>query len=168
MKKSASQSHLNQNIKTQANTTSASIIPANTASSSQVSQLENKVVELRNNENFNRSFISAEGSLQTAEGSLQTAEGSTTYEEPITNQDVNIQEQELSIKEAVSRSMTLYFEHLGDHDASKLYEMVMGEVEPALLNAVLKHTRGNQSKASIALGINRGTLRKKLHMYGIE
>lgn len=78
------------------------------------------------------------------------------------------QEQSLSIKEAVSQAMQQYLAHLGDQNATNLYQMVMSEVEPALLQVVLDHTRGNQSKASTALGLNRGTLRKKLHLYGIE
>ena len=49
-----------------------------------------------------------------------------------------------------------------------LYEMVLGEVEQPLLKAVLDFTRGNQSKAADVLGINRGTLRKKLKEYGLH
>ena len=49
-----------------------------------------------------------------------------------------------------------------------LYQMVLKQVEPALLQAVLDHTGGNQSKASLALGLNRGTLRKKLQQYDID
>jgi Fis family transcriptional regulator len=40
--------------------------------------------------------------------------------------------------------------------------MVMAQVEEPLLTAVMSYTRGNQSKASEMLGLNRGTLRKKL------
>jgi len=32
----------------------------------------------------------------------------------------------------------------------------------------MKYTRGNQSRASIVLGLNRGTLRKKLKQYEIS
>jgi Fis family transcriptional regulator len=45
--------------------------------------------------------------------------------------------------------------------------MVMAEVEPELLKAVMKYTNNNQSKAATALGLNRATLRKKLHRYNI-
>ena len=41
----------------------------------------------------------------------------------------------------------------------------MGEVERPLFEAVMKYTRGNQSQAAGILGINRGTLRKKLKTY---
>jgi len=43
----------------------------------------------------------------------------------------------------------------------------MSEVEPELLKAVMKYTNNNQSKAASALGLNRATLRKKLHHYSI-
>jgi len=43
----------------------------------------------------------------------------------------------------------------------------MAEVEPELLKAVMKYTSNNQSKAANVLGLNRATLRKKLHRYNI-
>jgi len=46
--------------------------------------------------------------------------------------------------------------------------MVLGEVEPALLNVVMHHVDGNQSHAAEILGITRVTLRKKLKLYGLE
>jgi len=45
--------------------------------------------------------------------------------------------------------------------------MVMGEVEPELLIAVMRFTNNNQSKAAVILGLNRATLRKKLKHYNI-
>jgi Fis family transcriptional regulator len=45
--------------------------------------------------------------------------------------------------------------------------MVMAEVEAPLLDVVMRHSRDNQSKASEILGINRGTLRKKLKQYDL-
>ena len=43
----------------------------------------------------------------------------------------------------------------------------MGEVEKPLLRAVLDYTGGNQSEAADILGINRGTLRKKLRDHNL-
>jgi Fis family transcriptional regulator len=43
----------------------------------------------------------------------------------------------------------------------------VGEVEPALLDVVMNHVEGNQTQAAELLGINRGTLRKKLKLYGL-
>jgi Fis family transcriptional regulator len=33
---------------------------------------------------------------------------------------------------------------------------------------IMQHTRGNQTKAANMMGINRGTLRKKLKKYGMN
>jgi Fis family transcriptional regulator len=63
--------------------------------------------------------------------------------------------------------MKKYFAELGDTSPANVYEMVMAEVEPELLKAVMKYTNNNQSKAATALGLNRATLRKKLHRYNI-
>ena len=60
-----------------------------------------------------------------------------------------------------------YFRHLDGHDASDLFDMVMTEVEAPLLESVLAHVNGNQSRAAAILGINRTTLRKKLKRHGI-
>jgi Fis family transcriptional regulator len=48
-----------------------------------------------------------------------------------------------------------------------VYDMVLQEVEAPLLEAVLRYTRNNQTLASTVLGLNRGTLRKKLKRYGL-
>ena len=58
-----------------------------------------------------------------------------------------------------------YFENLNGHKPGDLYQLVIGEVEKPLLRAVLSYTHGNQSEAAEILGINRGTLRKKLKAY---
>lgn len=58
-----------------------------------------------------------------------------------------------------------YFANLNGHKPADLYQLVIGEVEKPLLNAVLNYTNGNQSEAAEILGINRGTLRKKLKAY---
>ena len=46
-----------------------------------------------------------------------------------------------------------------------LGQLVIGEVERPLFKAVMDYTQGNQSQAAGILGINRGTLRKKLRTY---
>lgn len=71
------------------------------------------------------------------------------------------------LREAVEASMQRYFEHLDGGDTSDLYAMVMAEVEAPLLASVLAYTDGNQTRAAAVLGLNRGTLRKKLKQYGL-
>ena len=60
-----------------------------------------------------------------------------------------------------------YFKNLNGHPPVELYEFVMREVEMPLFRTVMDYTRGNQSRAADILGINRGTLRKKLKIYGL-
>lgn len=71
------------------------------------------------------------------------------------------------LSDCVSHALADYFEQLEGHPAANLYEMLMTEVEVPLLKATLAHTQGNQSRAAEILGINRGTLRKKLKQYGL-
>jgi Fis family transcriptional regulator, factor for inversion stimulation protein len=76
--------------------------------------------------------------------------------------------QTCSLRQAVERAMESYLSDLGDEDlVNDLYELVLSEVEAPLLEAVLRHTSSNQSRASTLLGLNRGTLRKKMKQYGL-
>ena len=60
-----------------------------------------------------------------------------------------------------------YFDNLNGDRPGDLYDLVIGEVERPLFEVVMKHTQGNQSQAAGILGINRGTLRKKLKTYSL-
>lgn len=72
-----------------------------------------------------------------------------------------------SLRKDVEKAMQMYFSNLGEESVTDLYQLVLHEVEGPLLEAVLRHTGSNQSKASIMLGLNRGTLRKKLKQHGM-
>ena len=72
------------------------------------------------------------------------------------------------LKRAVSQELERYFDALAGEQPCGLYKMVIGETELALLQFVLDRTAGNQSRAAQLLGVNRGTLRKKLRYYGLE
>ncbi|MCE3005015.1 MAG: DNA-binding transcriptional regulator Fis [Xanthomonadaceae bacterium] len=71
-----------------------------------------------------------------------------------------------ALREAVSRSVRRYLTDLGAHRCDDLYRLVVSEVEGPLLDEVLTHCRGNQTKAAQLLGITRATLRKKLAALG--
>lgn len=75
--------------------------------------------------------------------------------------------QNQSLRDSVEQAMENYFQHLDGQPASNVYDMVLSEVEAPLLEVVLKYTRHNQTRASQVLGLNRGTLRKKLKQYGL-
>lgn len=72
------------------------------------------------------------------------------------------------VKACIEAELERYFALLDGQRPASLYKLVMGEAEHALLSCVMRHTDGNQSRASEYLGINRGTLRKKLREHGIE
>ena len=71
------------------------------------------------------------------------------------------------LRESVAIAVNNYFAHLDGQAVTEVYDMVLQEIEPPLLEAVLKYTRNNQTRASLVLGLNRGTLRKKLKRYGM-
>ncbi len=72
-----------------------------------------------------------------------------------------------SLRFHVEVALTRYFQLIEDEPVKNLHQMVMAEVEAPLLRAVMQRTGNNQSKASIMLGLNRGTLRTKLKQYGL-
>lgn len=72
---------------------------------------------------------------------------------------------EQPLREAVDAAMRRYFDHLDGGTVTDLYAMVMTEVEAPLLASVLEYTQGNQTRAAEMLGLNRGTLRKKLKQH---
>ena len=78
------------------------------------------------------------------------------------------QETRKPLRTCVEDAMQSYFKQLEGHATNDLYQMVLNEIEEPLFRSVLVYTKGNQSKASELLGINRGTLRKKLKMYGLN
>ena len=67
----------------------------------------------------------------------------------------------------VDRVVRQYFDMLGDEMPTDLYELILKQVEEPLLSVVLEKTRGNQTKCAQILGLNRGTLRKKLKTYDL-
>ncbi len=72
-----------------------------------------------------------------------------------------------SLRDSVDIAVNNYFQHLDGQEVTDVYDMVMSEVETPLLEVVMKYTRHNQTKAARVLGLNRGTLRKKLKQYGL-
>ncbi|ODT95861.1 MAG: Fis family transcriptional regulator [Rhodanobacter sp. 67-28] len=72
------------------------------------------------------------------------------------------------MSECVSRTVRRYLADIGDTECAEgLHALVLHEVEVPLLREVLAFHGGNQSRAAVALGINRATLRKKLAAHGL-
>ena len=84
--------------------------------------------------------------------------------------DMNLQEKtdttSKNLHACVKQSVERYFADLSGEPAGNLYDLVLAEIEKPLFEAVLKQTKGNQSKGAILLGLSRGTLRKKLKQHG--
>ena len=75
--------------------------------------------------------------------------------------------QEPSLRDSVEKAVTNYFQHLDGQEVSDVYDMVLAEIEAPMLEVVMNFTRHNQTRAAHVLGLNRGTLRKKLKQYGL-
>jgi Fis family transcriptional regulator, factor for inversion stimulation protein len=71
------------------------------------------------------------------------------------------------LRASVHSALERFFRDLDGHDAEGVYDMVIGQVEQAMLESIMHHTRSNQTRAAEVLGINRSTLRKKLKQYGL-
>ena len=67
----------------------------------------------------------------------------------------------------VEHAIERYFQDLNGTPVTDLYEIVLREVERPLLSCVMENVAHNQSKAALMLGLNRGTLRKKLKTHGL-
>ena len=83
---------------------------------------------------------------------------------------VNSQDQitQKPLRDSVKQALKNYFSQLNGQSVNELYDLVLAEVEQPLLDMVMQHTRGNQTRAALMMGINRGTLRKKLKQYGMN
>ena len=68
---------------------------------------------------------------------------------------------------SVTRCIDSYFHNLDGAPVSGLFNLVMDEVERPLLERVMLEVDGNQTRAAAVLGLNRGTLRKKLKHHGL-
>ncbi len=76
----------------------------------------------------------------------------------------NINDLTLTVEEAVRA----YLRDLDGELPCDLFDTVISQIEKPLLQTVLEHCENNQSKTATYLGINRGTLRKKIKQHQIE
>lgn len=72
-----------------------------------------------------------------------------------------------SIHSAITDALEHYYVDLRGEKPANVYEMCVDAVEKPLLEFIMARTRDNQSQASLILGINRNTLRKKLIRHGL-
>lgn len=73
----------------------------------------------------------------------------------------------IPLRQNVQQAIRRYLEDMGQFQTESLYQTLLAEVEPPLIEEVLRYTQGNQSRTARILGITRNTLRTKLHRYDI-
>jgi len=74
-------------------------------------------------------------------------------------------QQEQGLQDMVYGLVSRFLAENKGNSIDNLYDMILQEVEPPLLKAVMEKKRGNQLQAAKILGISRGTIRKKLQRY---
>jgi len=76
---------------------------------------------------------------------------------------------ENDIAKHVRKALKDYFRDLdGEEPSCSVYDMVIDCVEKPLIETVLQHAGGNQTRTADLLGINRNTLRKKMQEHQIK
>lgn len=83
------------------------------------------------------------------------------------NQTALEQENPVTLRRNVQEAIRRYLQDMGTCQPDCLYQTLLAEVEPPLIEEVLRFTGGNQSKTARILGITRNTLRTKLNRYDI-
>ncbi len=81
---------------------------------------------------------------------------------------LKVQSRNRLLSDFTEDALRSYFKNLNGHKPANIYKLVLGEVEPPLLAAVMEYSNRNQTVASEILGLNRATLRKKLKQYRLN
>lgn len=74
----------------------------------------------------------------------------------------------MPLRQHVQITINKYLKDMGNTAPENLYQMFLAEIEPPLIEEILKHTGGNQSRAACILGLTRNTLRTKMQRYSIK
>ncbi len=87
---------------------------------------------------------------------------------PFITGDIQTQTKTSPLRSQAKIAISNYLSQLNGNDVDDMYDLVLSEIEAPMLEEVMMYTRGNQTRAANLLGINRGTLRKKLKKYGMN
>jgi Fis family transcriptional regulator len=87
---------------------------------------------------------------------------------PFVTGNTQVQSEASPLRTQAKIAISNYLSQLNGNDVDDMYDLVLSEIEAPMLEEVMKYTRGNQTRAANLLGINRGTLRKKLKKYGMN
>ncbi len=77
----------------------------------------------------------------------------------------SLSKKNITLQQSVIKALVQYLKDLDGESPCNLHEKIMSEIEQPLISTIMDYCEGNQSKAASCLGINRGTLRKKLKQY---
>ena len=77
-------------------------------------------------------------------------------------------EQAIPLRQHVKNTISRYLQDMGNTKPENLYQMLLAEIEPPLIEEILKRTSGNQTQAAGMLGMTRNTLRSKMRRYSID
>lgn len=81
---------------------------------------------------------------------------------------VPVSANEPSLSEAARQWARANLRRSSDSPEGSLYDQLLAEVEPALLEEAMKYCKDNRVAAALRLGIHRATLRQKLRRYGLD
>eukprot|EP01030_Chromulinospumella_sphaerica_P007797 gene7797-7626_t len=116
-----------------------------------------------------REFFAGRYKSLTGDGEWTLVSGTTPVSDNVNlKQHLNTPSEEgQTLRGSVEKALHNYFAHLEGAAVTDVYNLVLSEVEAPLLESVMNYVKGNQTKASELLGLNRGTLRKKLKQYDL-
>jgi len=72
------------------------------------------------------------------------------------------------LEEEIRHRLDVFFARLAGHRAGGLYDAVMREVERPLIALALARANGVRAAAALALGIDRGTLARRIRALGLD
>ena len=76
--------------------------------------------------------------------------------------------QAIPLREHVQSTIRQYLKDMGNTEPEHVYRRLLSEIEPPLIEEILRYAGGNQSRSARILGMTRNTLRSKLRRYSIK
>lgn len=73
----------------------------------------------------------------------------------------------MPLHECVAQAVSQFLRDMGSTPPNDLHHRILSEVERPLIQVVLEHTGGNQSRAAEILGMTRATLRNRIRRYSL-
>ena len=74
----------------------------------------------------------------------------------------------IPLRDHVQETIRRYLEDMGNTEPEHVHRKLLSEIEPPLIEEVLRYAGGNQSRTARILGMTRNTLRSKLRRYSIK